>query len=110
MYTGHTMLTARTGHTAAAEDSRTSPPEGRLKQMGKKTIAVAAAALLGLGVIGVGAARVGGYLSNSVSPGTTVSQTTARPAAGGSVATPAGGVSVPGSPSQTGDGAGPAGD
>jgi hypothetical protein len=103
------MLAERTGHAAVSNKHTTSHTEGRLKQMGKRTITVAAAALLGLGVIGVGAARVGGYLSNSVSPGTTVSQTTSQPAPAGSVTAPTGG-GVPGLQGQGGEGGASAGD
>jgi hypothetical protein len=85
-----------------------------MKQMGKRTIAIVAAALLGLGVVGAGAARVGGYLSNTVSPGAT-SQSSQTAVAGGSANQSGAGSSVSqasagGLASQTGDGAGQGGD
>jgi hypothetical protein len=88
----------------------TNDLEGRLKQMGKRTIAMVATALLGLGVIGVGAARVGGYISNSVGPVAAASQTSSQTTSNGTATSQAGASSAGGLAAQTGDGAGQGGD
>ncbi len=69
--------------------------------MRKSALAMVAAALLGLGVVGVGAARVGGYLSHSAGRAPAASLTTSQPSSGASLTSPSG---------PSGDGAGQGGD
>lgn len=58
--------------------------------MSRRAITLAVAALLGFGVVGVGAARVGGYLSHAGGHGPAVSQIAQAPSAGSGPATQTG--------------------
>ncbi len=58
--------------------------------MSRRAIALAAAALLGFGVVGVGAARVGGFLSHAGGHGPAVTQTAPASSAGSGLATQSG--------------------
>jgi hypothetical protein len=75
--------------------------------MGRRAIALGAAAILAMGVAGVGAARVGGYLSHASAQGSVATQATSA-ASGG--ATSRAGTASASQVAPPGDAGGQAGD